>query len=55
MRFVKNYIPNLDSILLILMLGIPFLLYCFARAGSDIGVMSFLALMGAVMLAAMRK
>jgi hypothetical protein len=54
-HFIKKHTPNLNSILLILMLAIPFLLYYFARAGSDIGVVIFLVIMGAVMLVAMKK
>ena len=53
--FIKKHAPNLNSILLILMLVIPFLLYYFARTESDAGVIIFLALMGAVMLIAMKK
>jgi hypothetical protein len=53
--FIKKHIPDLNSTLLILMLVIPFLLYYFARAGSDIGVILFLVIMGAVMLVAMKK
>jgi hypothetical protein len=37
------------------MLVLPFLLYYFARAGSDAGVIAFLVTMGAVMLVAMKK
>jgi hypothetical protein len=55
LEFLKNHIPDLNSTLLILMLGIPFLLYYFARVGSNFGVMLFLAIMGAVMLVAMNK
>ena len=52
---IKKHLPGLNSTLLILMLVIPFLLYFFARAGSDAGVVVFLAIMAAVMLVAMRK
>ena len=54
-EFIKKHAPDLNSTLLILMLVIPFLLYYFARAGSDIGVILFLVMMGAVMLIAMKK
>jgi len=54
-EFIKKNTPDLNSTLLILMLVIPFLLYYFARAGSDAGVIVFLAIMGAVMLVAMKK
>jgi hypothetical protein len=37
------------------MLVVPFLLYYFARSGSNSGVIIFLALMGGVMLAAMKS
>jgi len=53
--FIEKHAPNLNSILLMLMLVIPFLLYYFARTGSDVGVILFLAIMGAVMLVAMKK
>jgi hypothetical protein len=54
-EFIKKITPALNSTLLILMLVIPFLLYYFVRAGSDAGVIVFLAIMGAVMLIAMKK
>ena len=54
-EFIKKHIPDLNSTLLILMLVIPFLVYYFARVGSDIGVIFFLAAMSAVMLIAMKK
>jgi len=54
-NFIKKHGPNLQTILLILMLVIPFLLYYFARAGSDAGVNLFLVIMGVVMLAAMKS
>jgi hypothetical protein len=54
-EYIKKHAPNLNSILLILMLVIPFLLYYFTRAGSDVGVIVFLAIMGAVMLIAIKK
>ena len=52
--FIKKHAANIRSVLLILMLVIPFLLYYFARAGSHTGVMLFLVIMGAVMLVAMK-
>jgi hypothetical protein len=55
LNLLKKHAPDLNSILLILMLAIPFLLYYFARAGSDNGVIIFLAIMGAVMLMAMKR
>lgn len=51
---IKKHVPNLATILLILMLVIPFALYYFAQAGSHFGVNLFLVIMGLVMLAAMR-
>jgi len=53
--YLKKRIPNLPSILLILMLAVPFVLYYFARSGSDAGVKLFLVIMGVVMLVAMKK
>jgi hypothetical protein len=53
--FIKKHVPNLQTILLILMIVVPFALYYFARTGSDVGVILFLAIMGAVMLVAMKK
>ena len=55
LNFIKKYTPNLPTILLILMLVIPFLLYYFAQSGSKAGVMTSLVTMGAVMLVAMKK
>jgi len=52
---IKKHAPALNSILLILMLVVPFLLYHFARAESGAGVNLFLMIMGAVMLTAMKK
>ena len=52
---LKKHAPGLQSILLVLMLVIPFFLYYFARSGSNSGVLFFLAIMGAVMLAALKK
>ena len=54
-EFIKKHVPDLNSILLVLMLVIPFLLYYFARVGSKIGVLTFLATMGIIMLIAMKK
>jgi hypothetical protein len=53
--FKKKTKTNLPAILLILMLVLPFLLYFLARSGSDGGVIFALAIMGAVMLIAMKK
>ena len=53
--FIKKHTLELNSILLILMLLIPFLLYYFARAGSGVGVNLSLVMMGVVMLVAMQK
>jgi len=53
-NLIKKHAPNLATILLILMLAIPFALYYFAQVGSDFGVNLFLVIMGLVMLAAMR-
>jgi len=54
-NLIKRHVPNLATILLILMLVIPFALYYFAQAGSDFGVNLFLVVMGLVMLAAIRR
>jgi hypothetical protein len=51
-KLIKKYLPNLQTILLILMMAIPFLLYYFARSGSTGGMLTFLAVMTAVMLTA---
>ena len=53
--YIKKYAPNIQTILLILMLVVPFLLYYFARTGAGIGVNVFLVIMGVVMLIAMKK
>ena len=53
-NFIKKHTPGLPGVLLILMLGVPFVLYYFARSGSGDGVIFFLVIMGAVMLAAMK-
>jgi hypothetical protein len=52
--FIKRHAANIRSVLLILMLLVPFLLYYFARSGSTLGVVFFLAVMGAVMVVAMK-
>jgi len=52
---IKKHAPNLPSILLILMLVVPFVSYYFAQAGSNTGVMISLGIMGLVMLFAMKK
>jgi hypothetical protein len=52
---LKKHAPDLNSILLVLMLAIPFFLYYFARSGSKAGILIFLAVMGAVMLVALKK
>ena len=52
---IKKHAPNLQTILLILMIVVPFGLYYFARAGSGVGVNLFLVIMGVVMLAAMKN
>ena len=54
-KLIKKHAPNLPSVLLILMLAVPFLLYYFARSGSNSGVIVFLVIMGAVMLVAMKS
>ena len=53
--YIKKHAPNLQTILLILMIVVPFGLYYFARAGSGVGVNLFLVIMGVVMLAAMKR
>ena len=55
LNYIKKHTPNPATILLILMLVLPFGLYYFARAGSGFGVNLFLVIMGLVMLAAMKK
>jgi hypothetical protein len=52
---IKKYAPDLQIILLILMIMVPFGLYYFARAGSGGGVTLFMVIMGVVMLAAMKR
>lgn len=54
-NFLKKYTANLQPMILILMMVIPFLLYYFARSGSTAGMLTFLAVMTAVMLIAMKK
>ena len=51
----KKRTAKLQTILLILMLVVPFLLYYFARNGSTVGMLVFLAVLGAVMLAAIKS
>ena len=53
--YIKNHAPNLQTILLILMLVVPFGLYYFARTGSGISVNLFLVIMGVVMLVKIKK
>jgi len=53
--YIKKLAPNLPTILLILMLVVPFLLYYFAQVGSNSGLLISLVIMGAVMLVAMKK
>jgi len=55
LNYIKKHTPNLQTILLIFMLVVPFALYYFARTGSGIGVNLFLLIMGVVMLAAMKR
>ena len=52
-KFIKRHVLILHSIFLILMLGIPFLLYYFAHAGATVDVIYLLLLMAIVMLFAM--
>jgi len=54
-NLIKKHAPTLQTILLILMLVVPFLLYYFARSGSNRGVIFSLVIMGVVMLSAMKK
>ena len=54
-NLIKKHAPGLPSILLILMLAVPFAGYYFAQAGSNTGVMISLGIMGVVMLVAMKK
>jgi hypothetical protein len=53
--YIKEHAPNLQTILLILMIVVPFALYYFARAGAGAGVNIFLVILGVVMLVAMKK
>ena len=55
LNYIKKHAPNLPSILLILMLVVPFVSYYFAQSGSNAGVMISLGIMGVVMLVAMKK
>lgn len=54
-KYIKKHTPNQPSILLILMLVVPFVGYYFAQSGSKAGVMISLGIMGLVMLVAMKK
>ena len=54
-NFLKKHAAKLNTIALILMLGIPFLLYMGAMQGSVIQVKIYLGLMIATMLMVMRK
>jgi hypothetical protein len=54
-NFLKKHVPNRPSVLLILMLVVPFVLYYFARSGSRGGVIFFLAMMVGIMLVAMKS
>ena len=54
-NLLKKYFPNLQTTLLILMLAVPFLLYHFARSGSTGGITIGMAVLGAVMLIAMKS
>ncbi len=54
-NFLKKHATNLQTILLILMLAVPFVLYYFARSGSTGGIIIVLAVFGAVMLIAMKS
>ena len=53
--YIKKHAPNLQTILLIMMIVVPFVLFYFARTGSGVGVNLFLVVMGVVMLVAMKK
>jgi hypothetical protein len=54
-NFLKKHSATLNAIVLIMLLGIPFLLYSAAMQGSAIGVKIFLGLMITVMLFVMKK
>jgi hypothetical protein len=54
-NFIKKHALRLQSVFLILMLVIPFLLYYFAHSHSEGGVAFFLVLMGVVMLVVMKS
>ena len=54
-NFLKKHSATLNTFALILLLGIPFLLYTAARQGSAIGVKIFLGFMIATMLIVMKK
>jgi hypothetical protein len=54
-NFLKKYSATLNTIALILLLGIPFLLYTAAMQGAAIQLKIFLGLMMATMLFVMIK
>jgi hypothetical protein len=54
-NFLKKHGAKLNTIALVLMLVIPFLLYGAAIHGSNMGLKLFLGLMAAMMLFVMRK
>jgi hypothetical protein len=54
-NFLKKHAPSLQSVLLMLMLVVPFVLYYFARSGLRGGVIFFLAMMVGIMLVAMKS
>jgi hypothetical protein len=49
-KFIKRHLLILHSAFLILMLGIPFLLYYFAHAGATVDVIYLILVMAVVML-----
>lgn len=55
LKLLEKYSSNLQTILLILMMVIPFLLYYFAHSGSTAGMIVFLAVMTVIMLTAIKK
>ena len=54
-NFLKKHATKLNTIALIFMLGIPFLLYMGASQGSAIQVKVYLGLMVVTMMMVMRK
>ena len=54
-NLIKKLAPHLQTVLLILMLAVPFLLFYFARMGSEVGVIIFLVILGIVMLVTMKS